>query len=258
MKKFSRFFLAKILFFLLIFTATSVSAATEWQVLAPGIEYSRLPAPLVNPSGLLHAFRIDLRHYQLRLATAQAQQAPVDSVKNMAQVNNAVIGVNGGFFNPDAKPLGLRVNEGEMTSNLRSISWWGVFYIQNGKPNIKSYRDFRFSPKMSFAIQSGPRLVVNGSIPHLKPGVASRTALGITKDKKIILVVTEMGLRIATARLAEILQHPESKGGLDCAQALNLDGGSSTQLYVKLPSFSLYVPGFNDVADAILVVPKGV
>lgn len=242
---------------LLILPASSLkAAAVQWQTLQPGLQYTRLSAPLAMPEGVLHVFRIDLHHYRLQLATAQAQQVSTDSVRNMVLANNAVIGVNGGFFDPSARPLGLRLDQGEVTSRLKAISWWGVLFVQNNKAYIKNYREYRYNPHMSFAIQSGPRLVINSRIPHLKPGLASRTAIGVTKQGQVILVVTELGLRLATSRLAEIMQHPENAGGLGCVNALNLDGGSSTQLYARLGNFTLEVPGFSAVADAVLVVPR--
>jgi exopolysaccharide biosynthesis protein len=49
---------------------------------------------------------------------------------------------------------------------------------------------------------------------------------------------------------------PPIEGGLGCMNALNLDGGSSTQLYAKTQDFSLSIPSFSAVTDAVVVVPK--
>ena len=46
------------------------------------------------------------------------------------------------------------------------------------------------------------------------------------------------------------------KDPISAVDALNLDGGSSTQLYVNAPMLKLDVHGFSMVPDAILVKPK--
>jgi hypothetical protein len=52
------------------------------------------------------------------------------------------------------------------------------------------------------------------------------------------------------------MRKPEIEGGLECTDALNLDGGSSTQLYANVRLFKINVPGINAITDAILVVPR--
>ena len=89
---------------------------------------------------------------------------------------------------------------------------------------------------------------MNGQVPTLRPGLANRSALGIDKHGKVIVVVTE-NLPISTSDLAHILAAPP----LNCVDALNLDGGSSSQLYAKIDRFKLDVPGFSQVSDAIVV-----
>ena len=83
----------------------------------------------------------------------------------------------------------------------------------------------------------------------------TRTALGITVDNKIILLVTQ-NIFFSTLTLAELMQKPQEQGGLDCIEAVNLDGGHSTQIYATLPDFSLNISNSSNVADAILVIPK--
>jgi exopolysaccharide biosynthesis protein len=122
--------------------------------------------------------------------------------------------------------------------------------------HIVNQRNFKKNKEIEFAIQSGPRLVVNGKIPlSLKPGMDSRTALGITKNNDIILVATE-NLRLTTTQLASVMLAFQIDGGLGCVDALNLDGGSSTQLYASFKNFYLDIAGYSAVTDAIIVVPR--
>lgn len=234
--------------------ATPVFALpTHWQTLAPGLEYARInPSP--GLSSYLHAFRVDLRYYRFELAFSQDYKNNTDTIEELVQSHHAIAGVNGGFFSPEFKPLGLRINEGKEHSPLKNISWWGVFFIKDKQAYIVTQNNFQPDANIKFAVQSGPRLIINGKIPNLKPGAANRTALGITKSGRIILLATE-NLPLTTLQLAQIMQSPTAEGGLNCLNAINLDGGSSTQLYAKINHFILDVPGYASITDAVLIKP---
>jgi uncharacterized protein YigE (DUF2233 family) len=81
------------------------------------------------------------------------------------------------------------------------------------------------------AIQAGPRLVVNGKVPKLKSEISQKTAIGINRKGEVILLTTLYPFSVN--ELAKLMAKPESKGGLGCRYALNLDGGSSSQLYAR-------------------------
>ena len=99
-------------------------------------------------------------------------------------------------------------------------------------------------------VQGIPRLVVGGKIQPLKPQLAERTAV-CAKDSVVVLVVST---KVETTAFARFLADPPDQGGLGCRDALNLDGGPSTQLVVKLPALSLSVPGGWGVPNALVVL----
>ena len=158
------------------------------------------------------------------------------------------MGINGGFFDNTFHPLGLRIQKHKLENPIKAISWWGIFYIRDHKAHISSPKQFSRSDSVEFAIQSGPRLIIDGHIPSLKPGEAERSALGITADGKIIILVSA-GSPMSTQKLAHFMQQPP----LSCLNAINLDGGSSSQLYARIGSFALNVHNFSNVSDAIVV-----
>ena len=47
-------------------------------------------------------------------------------------------------------------------------------------------------------------------------------------------------------------------GGYALRDALNLDGGGSTQLWLAAGGTTLDVPGLTPVSDAVVVVPRAV
>lgn len=230
---------------------SNVHAAEHWRFIAPGIEYRDLEGGILSPWSHVHVFRIDLNKNRLKLVTAKSKHMKHASVDQLVEQSHALLGVNGGFFDNNFQPLGLRIQDHRRINPLKRISWWGVFYVQGNKPYISSMQQFSPDYTIDFAVQSGPRLIVNGRIPSLKPGAAERTALGITPDGKVIILVTNSAA-MTTRQLAELMKAPP----LRCINAINLDGGSSTQLYAHVDSFKLSVHGFSNVGDAVVVTPR--
>lgn len=224
--------------------------ALAWRELAPGLDYQDLGTSYLTPWSHIHAFRINLQFNQVASVMAKDLAVPHASVEEYAKHSKSLITINGGFFDQDFHPLGLRINNKQQKSPIKQISWWGVFYIKNNKPYISNVRQFRRDKQIEFAVQSGPRLIINGKIPPLKPGRAERSALGISKDGRVIIVITDNN-PLSTTELAQLMKGSQ----LGCLNALNLDGGSSSQLHAKIDSFQLDVHGFSNVSDAIIVRP---
>lgn len=244
-KPFVRCFILGCLF---IIASITSAFAGSWQSLAPGMEYQDLVTNPLTPWAHIHAFRIDLKQYQLDLVTAMQLSKRQASINEFARKSHALLAINGGFFDNNYHPLGLRIYQQQAHNPIKHISWWGVFLIQNHMPSIISSRDYKPNPKIQFAIQTGPRLIINGTIPHLRPGVAERSAIGITRHNQLIILVTKNAL-ITTTELAHIMK----ASPLHCVNALNLDGGSSSQLFAHINTFRLNVHGFANVSDAIIV-----
>lgn len=236
-----------LLSFCLLFLNSSISA-TNWKTVAPGIDYTDLGPTLATPWAHVHVFRIDLQRNQLNLVMANSLAKLHASADQFVHHSHALLAINGGFFDRNYQSLGLRVNDQKQYSPLKQISWWGVFYIKDQKAYLSSVKRYKVTRNTDFAVQSGPRLLINGHIPSLKAGLAERSALGITPDGRVIILVTESA-PMTTTTLAELMR----RAPLNCVNALNLDGGSSSQLYANMASFQIHVPGFSNVSDAITV-----
>ncbi len=240
----------KLRLFILLNLAVIQATASSWTKIAPGIEYQDLNRHAISQWSHIHVFRIDLNHNELHLIMANSLSNNHAFAHEFAHYAHGLIAINGGFFDQEYHPLGLRINQQQEHNPLKYISWWGVFYVKDRIPHIKSVKDFSQDNQIDFAVQSGPRLLINGQIPSLKPGYAERSALGITSTNKVIILVTENN-PVSTTWLAEHMkQRP-----LNCVNALNLDGGSSSQLYAKIGSFQLNARSFASVSDAIVVKP---
>ncbi len=234
-------------FCILLFLTTHVFAS-PWRELAPGIEYTDLNASLLVPWSHIHVFRVDLNKNKLDLVMANdlsLHNAPVDA---FAHHSKALIAINGGFFDQNYHPLGLRIGNQHQHSPLKRISWWGIFSVKDHTPHISSLSQYTNNNQVEFAIQSGPRLLVKGKIPALRPGFAERSALGITPDNHVIILVTNNS-PLTTTSLAELM----NASPLNCVDAINLDGGSSSQLSANMGLFQINVHGFSNVSDAVVV-----
>ncbi len=233
------------------------NVATTWKTLQPGLAYTKIAEPNDSPDGYIHAFKLDLNHYQLKVSGVPKNSVlPEENFKQLWSINPILLAINGGFFTPELQPLGLRITGYKQTNPIKNISWWSIFFVKNKEAAIIPPSAYYPDTQIEFAIQAGPRLIINGAKTQgLNGRVGARTALGITRDHQIILLTTE-NLFLSTDALAEIMRKSLSVGGLDCLDAINLDGGHSAQMYASFSNFSLAISNQSAVADAVVVAPR--
>lgn len=250
---FNRIYKLLFLATLTILLSSPVYSNTHWNVLKPGLEYTELNT---NPlGGKLHAFKISPQKYQFKIDLAANHNEKYLSIKSFVKKNSALLGINGGFFSPDWQPLGLRKINNQNKYRFKNISWWGVAAFKNDTLKILSGKEYIRNPKYKNAIQCGPRLVINDNVPKLKPGIAERSAICTNHNNEILIIITN-NHPISINKFAHILAQSETRNGLGCRNALNLDGGSSSQLYSQITNKRLFLPGLSGLTDALLILPK--
>jgi hypothetical protein len=221
-----------------------------FSIVAPGIAHAVLkvrPADAEPFSG--HAFKIDLDVAELRLLPAGDPSAR-RTVAQIVAPYPVVVAVNASFFDKEGRAMGLVVDEGRVmaVSNQRN---WGALVIDGTKGRIVLGADIQDHLAHRLIVQGIPRLLVGGEVQQLKPQIAERTAV-CAEENVVVLAVSTKAEATAFARF---LADPPDKGGLGCWDALNLDGGPSTQLVVKLPALALSLPGGWGVPNALAVAP---
>jgi hypothetical protein len=234
-------------------SAEEPRATAEWTALAPGLWYRSWQ--VLSDDGLAveaHVFRADPRIVHMTVLDARRVERKVARVAVLRQETQAYLVVNGGFFDEKAQPLGLVVGDGKQTSPLRKVDQ-GVFVISMGKPTILHSRDPLPAP-VDAALQSGPRLAVDGRALQLKPQVSRRSSICLPGDGTVMVVVVPRPVSLSD--LARSLVRQPGDGGLGCWSALNLDGGPSTQLSVATPSLNLEVEGGWGVPNGIAILPR--
>ena len=233
--------------------SSRLAQSRGWRAISPGIEYRRLRIPASDATDIaeLHALRVDPGRCRLRVVCAgTGRTAPV---RELAARYGALAVINGGFFDPQFRPLGLRVSHGEQLRPLRRADW-GVFLVRAGRPAIVHTRDYH-PAGVTEAVQCGPRLVVDGHATRLKKQSARRACIGIDGRGRVLLVVSQ-GADVDATNLARALSAPDTGAGLGCHDALNMDGGPSAQLFAAHRGFRLDLPGTWGVPDGLGVFAR--
>lgn len=222
-----------------------------WRRVAPGVSHRAVALP----GGIgAEGFRIDLHEAAIRVVDARESGGRASAWELRERVPGAVLAVNGGFFDEHGAPMGLVRTGGRETNPLRHADW-GVFWVAGERAGIVHARAWHAHPEAGAteAIQAGPRLVVGGRAMKVKPQVARRTVVCVQRPSVVVLLVTEP---IGAPRLARWLATPVDRGGLGCTDALNLDGGPSTQASLRAGDTSIEIAGGWPVPTGLVVVPR--
>ncbi|MBM4343722.1 MAG: phosphodiester glycosidase family protein [Deltaproteobacteria bacterium] len=205
----------------------------SFREIAPGLHYAAVDriASIGGSPHAAHVLRFEARALQLRVVTQEQTGTALADAEAFRAAVGALAAFNGGFFDPLHKPLGLLVSQGRQLSPLRKVDH-GVFAIVAGTASVRHASQWRPDPDVEFAVQCGPRLLVDGEVPHFRsPQAARRTAIALDGPGRVLVVVTDA--EVSLDALARWIRTPVDHGGPGAVQALNLDGGPSTMLSVR-------------------------
>jgi exopolysaccharide biosynthesis protein len=242
-------------------TPAPASEAVVWHAIERGAEHA-----VVDGDFRIELFRFDLDRFRASVIMKADGQTKAQTASEVLQRSAATIAVvNGGFFDEKGRPLGLRADAGNTLVPFRRQVDWGVFYVAAGQAHIVHSREFTLPANIEAAIQVGPRILINGVVPKLKPQIARRTAVALTKDGRTLTLAVVPGPALANA-LGERL------AALGYYTALMFDGGPSTQLAARLgggqqpntagkrrrneSSEVLEIPGGYPVPDLLAIIRR--
>ena len=187
---------------------------------------------------------VDLRAYLVRLFWKDSQQQPYggfDRLPRRVADDPIVFAMNAGMYEEDLSPVGLYIEDGKTlkSANRRAGSGNfylepnGILYIQGEQAGIVTTDHFVSErPRVEFATQSGPLLVINGRTnPRIKPGSTSqkiRNGVGIRDPHTLVFAISEQP--VSFWDFAQFF-----RVGLQSRSALFLDGSIS----------SLYAPALH-------------
>lgn len=246
-------FLGVLLFLFLLGTGRNSLASADfpWQKIDEGFEYKSVRVEGLPYQTLmkLTILRVGWEQFQVRILDSRSHGADRMEIKTLTRKAQALAGINGGFFLPGYRPLGLLIVDGKEANPLRKADW-GVFLVQDNLPRIIHTTEYQNGRNISQALQVGPRLVVNGRELQMKKQIARRSALGVTLKNQVILLTTE-DTDVYAQDLARIFHLPEARGGLECRDAMALDGGPSTQMYAEYKDLKIDIPGGWGVPNGV-------
>lgn len=255
----------------LLITTIPVDGKTEstditapWEQIAEDLELAQVQ---VEGSTFLSSellfIRTKLQRYRVAIIKASELGARRSSVASLGKSARAAAVINANFFDEQGKPLGLVISRGILNQGVHrgggTLS--GIFQTGTDGPKIKNRADFT-PAGVSDAIQAGPRLLSSGSkVRGIRESSASsrRSGICIDSSQRLILFCVSSGiLGVSIEQLQEELLRPE----IGCVDALNLDGGGSSQFWINssLPGArkgfeGVSLEGTDPVPVAIALLP---
>lgn len=177
---------------------------------------------------------VDLKKQDLKLYWKDNKNQPFKSLQRLKEWLDSngrkmVFAMNGGMYKTDNSPLGLFIESNKVVTalNTRSASGNfylkpnGVFYITNdNQATICTTDQFKKDPKINYATQSGPMLLINGKIHNAftagSKNVNIRNGVGILADGKVLFAMSKM--------LVNFYDFAEFFKKAGCKNALYFDG----------------------------------
>lgn len=248
---------------LLLLLSLAGSVQAEWNVAsqaergaAAGVEHRRI---VISEGDTAESATLDLALFSTKSATVRVIDNPAEKNDDLAAAmrrEGCLAGVNGGYFDPEHKPVGLVISDGKLIAPLRKARLLsGVMIASNGR--IQLLRVAEYSPKRraAAALQCGPFLVDRGqSVPGLNDTRPARRTFIITggADRAAIGFCSDVTL----AQLGEILATPGVAPELKVQRALNLDGGSSSAFWFAGERSPFSISERKTVRNFVAVAPK--
>jgi uncharacterized protein YigE (DUF2233 family) len=222
-------------FFLALFLVGSARA--DWTVAssqtergAAGVEHRRI---VVNESDSNEHATLDLALFSTKSATLRVVDNPSgeDNLAAVMRRENCLAGVNGGYFDPENKPVGLLISDGKVIAPLRKARLLsGVMIVSNGRMQLLRVAEYSSKRKATTALQCGPFLVDRGQpVPGLNDTRSARRTFIVTGGSDRAAIGFCSGVTLA--QLGNILATTAVAPDLKAQRALNLDGGSSSAFW---------------------------
>lgn len=217
-----------------------------------GLEFSRRTVESADRRAELHVVLFSPKNHTL--AVMDNPEADF-TLATAARKRGAVAAVNGGYFHPDRTPLGLVVRKGVTLHGLeRARLLSGLVVVTGDRISLPRAGQFKLTPAVREALQAGPVLVENSKpVPGLNAERrAARTVVVADAAGRFGLVVARS---VTLAEMASILAAAPVFPGGKITRALNLDGGSSTGLWVE-GERPFYLREFKSVRNYLAIVPR--
>lgn len=232
----------------------------HFTAIAPGVgQWSRTLQTAAGPVRLF-ALRIDLRLADVAPVVARNQGRPfgLERTSVMAQRTKALAGINGSFFSPrNRQPMDLLIVNGRVLAHPTRRP--ALVLKEDGTASIVPATRHQQLPVIH-AVGGGPTLLAGGKLalsgwPSSMGGRAPRTAAGLTRDGKVLLLTIDGRSNGSVG--ATIREEARYIAALGAREAINLDGGGSSTMVVKGRVINRPSDGYErPVSNALMVFTK--
>ncbi len=223
-----------------------------WIAGAQGVELRRLrlPGEAGRAAFPLTVVRLDPALLRLRVGYAPEQPRALRSWFDEA---HPLVAINGGFFTEEYRSTALVISDGQ-ASGASYEGFGGMLAVgQDGGVALWALSEQPYDPAepLEQAMQSFPMLVFPGGTPaELDDNGerARRSAIAIDRSGRLLLIASPTS-EFTLVGLANWL----SQSDLEIDRALNLDGGSSTGLFVDAGEAREQIDSFGALPLVLLV-----
>lgn len=233
---------------------TPTIATNVWNTAAPGVETRQetWKSPANGASDLVTIVRFDLHHVALSVAYQPDQPL---SMQEWMQKEHPTALINGGYFDGLDHATALVISNSQ-TFGTTYQNFGGMLAVDGqGNVQLRSLHEQPYDPSENLvqATQCSPMLLLNGQRTPFSADkkMSPRSVVALDKQGRLLFIASPGGA-FTLDDLADLL----AQSDLSLVTALNLDGGSSTGLYVNAGSQSVAIDAYVNLPLVIVVKEK--
>jgi exopolysaccharide biosynthesis protein len=207
----------------------------SWELLSEGLEetHFQIPTNALLSSSVV-AVRADPSRFAMRVIRSAEYGWKKATVRQLCKASGASVCINSNFFDEQGKPLGVVISRGIQHQKMHNGggTLTGVIFATANSISI-SHRGTFSAEKVIEASQAGPRLISEGAPVVGIKGTSNPTNLSIAcLDKRGAIILLRVSLAMFGSSMSEI-QHILLHPSFACMEALNFDGGGSSQMHIS-------------------------
>ena len=212
--------------------ASYVPEVFEWKEVCPGVsrfDFENADIPLIYP-----AVKIDLNNPELTVTCTQWERT-----SDFAARENCLVAINATPFGKDGQLVGIHKEKGNIISHSNS-RYAAIAFGPDGVKIFESQRDEEFEA-FDFAFGGFWVVLKNGEVVEdFVRRCDSRSGAGISADGKTLFLLVVEGESAARSIGLSYPQCGEIFRAMGCSDALEFDGGGSSDLCINGRSLLSY------------------
>ncbi|MGH2511003.1 MAG: phosphodiester glycosidase family protein [Ktedonobacteraceae bacterium] len=234
---------------------TPTTSTNVWSTTAPGVEMRQETWQSPDGDGssdLVTIVRFDLHHVTLSVAYQPNQPL---SMQAWVQKEQPAALINGGYFDGLDHATALVISNGQSFGTSYQ-GFGGMLAVDaQGHVQLRSLHEqpYDSSENLMQATQCAPMLLLNGQRTQFDADnkVSPRSVVALDKQGRLLFIASP-GTAFTLNELADLL----AQSDLSLVTALNLDGGSSTGLYVNTGNQNVAIDALVNLPLVIVVKEK--